>query len=629
MSWMTELAAIYDIAESTTEDHPLPLYHIENNAQITVTIDENGNFCSAECIDPKDKKNRPTCMPCTEECASRSSGIQPYPLCEKFDYAAGDYIAYADWSNEKKDKIQKKQDDTRKKHEQYRDLLAGWAHSLYGDPKLDSILSYIEKDCLIHDLIAHKVFHLDENGRLTENMSDFIRWRVESSNPAAVKDVWRDPVLQKKWIDYYTELGKGQSSFCYATGSNQRIAAFHPAKIRNSGDKAKIISSNDTINFTFRGRFETADQACQIGSELSQKAHNALRWLVAQQGIRVGNGLTFVTWNQACSPQPKVIASGYDVMFRSMNDIPEVAYTTGEEFATAIKNCIHGYYTGIPGTANVLIMGLNAATPGRLSIVLYRKMEQTDFVTSLETWHSKMAWFMDVYKKNADNPKKGHWIHTITSPSPKTIAETAYGFMVKNELVEKTTQRLIPCILDGRPVPLDIERQCYASASNLLVLEDYQRSTVLGTACAVIKYNSKEAYKVALETDRKTRDYLYGRLLATAYALEKAALKEKNDKREPNAVRYMQRFSQRPASTWKMLYEKLQPYKRYMKSEWANRYENTVRDITDLFKPEDYISDAPLSGEYLLGYQCQIKDFYRKREEEKNTDDTAITQEEK
>ena len=47
---------------------------------------------------------------------------------------------------------------------------------------------------------------------------------------------------------------------------------------RNSGDRAKLISSNDSANFTFRGeRFSDAGQALRIGYETTQKAHSALR----------------------------------------------------------------------------------------------------------------------------------------------------------------------------------------------------------------------------------------------------------------------------------------------------------------------------------------------------------------
>ena len=58
----------------------------------------------------------------------------------------------------------------------------------------------------------------------------------------------------------------------------------HPAKLRNAGDKAKLISSNDSSGFTYRGRFTDDSQVAGLGFEITQKSHSALRWLLARQG---------------------------------------------------------------------------------------------------------------------------------------------------------------------------------------------------------------------------------------------------------------------------------------------------------------------------------------------------------
>ena len=69
----------------------------------------------------------------------------------------------------------------------------------------------------------------------------------------------------------------------------------HPSKIRNSADKAKLISANDKSGFTFRGRFADKQQALSVGYEISQKAHNALKWLIAKQGYKNGDQV-ILTW---------------------------------------------------------------------------------------------------------------------------------------------------------------------------------------------------------------------------------------------------------------------------------------------------------------------------------------------
>jgi CRISPR-associated protein Csd1 len=39
-------------------------------------------------------------------------------------------------------------------------------------------------------------------------------------------------------------------------------------------------------------------------------------------------------------------------------------------------------------------------------------------------------------------------------------------------------------------------------------------------------------------------------------------------------------------------------------------YESLIQEIEALFKPDDFVSDKPLLGDFLLGYHCQQKDFW-------------------
>ena len=95
MSWLTELEKVYDnTIDKKTDDKPAPVYHISNNASVTVVLDGKGNFIKAELIDAK-TKDRVTTMPCTDSCASRSSGDDPYPLCDKREYVYGDTEKHA------------------------------------------------------------------------------------------------------------------------------------------------------------------------------------------------------------------------------------------------------------------------------------------------------------------------------------------------------------------------------------------------------------------------------------------------------------------------------------------------------------------------------------------------------
>lgn len=123
---------------------------------------------------------------------------------------------------------------------------------------------------------------------------------------------------------------------------------------------------------------------------------------------------------------------------------------------------------------------------------------------------------------------------------------------------------------------------------------------------------------MAIEPERMTRDYLYGRLLAIADSIEGYALylTDEGKKRETTAARLMQRFADRPFSTWRSIELALGPYKSRLQAGseksaafLAKRRRLLDEVVTTLDSIEDRISDVPLTGEFLLGYHCQRQAF--------------------
>ena len=129
---------------------------------------------------------------------------------------------------------------------------------------------------------------------------------------------------------------------------------------------------------------------------------------------------------------------------------------------------------------------------------------------------------------------------------------------------------------------------------------------------------------MTLETDRRTRDYLYGRLLAIAEHIEGLALHVAGEKqRDTSAARMMQRFSDRPYSTWRIIELALVPYKTRLRASRGGflfKKELLMDEVMGMFLCDDFTQDAPLSGEFLLAYHCQ-------RQALKSSDDTPPAQE--
>ena len=113
---------------------------------------------------------------------------------------------------------------------------------------------------------------------------------------------------------------------------------------------------------------------------------------------------------------------------------------------------------------------------------------------------------------------------------------------------------------------------------------------------------------MALELNRTSRDYLYGRLLAVAELIEEMALRLANETRSTNAARLMQRFADHPYSTWRTIELSLVPYKARLETKapvFLREKKQLLDEINCAFDAQDFVSEAKLTGEFLLGYHCQ------------------------
>lgn len=641
MSWIQDLYETYEncqgmIGVNAGEDVVplLPICHTTQKAQVEIIIDNDGNFKRAKVIPKSDSR---TIVPCTEASGGRS-GVKPecHPLCDKLQYIAGDFVQYGG------DVTRGYASNPREPFEKYHELLKKWCESEFAHPKAKSILKYIEKETAIKDLTGCKVLWVDSNNKLIKNRSSnkkkgdesgldifdllpgkenkktgvienwqanaFVRWAVETPNDVNPA-VYTDSSLFDSWIKYY-ESTKGEGAFCQITGKYVPLADQHPAKIRNDGDKAKLISSNDKKGFTFRGRFKTANQACSVGFEVTQKAHNTLRWLIGRQGYKRGEQ-AIVAWSINGNEIPDPMADTFSLIgLDSLESDSGQIVWTAQEFALRLNKRIAGYSLDIGDTTNIVVIGLDSSTPGRMSLPLYRKLTGSEFIERINNWHTKCSWIHDYRQKEVidKNTGKAKKIYTrfVGAPAPDDIIEAAYGSKVDDKLRKSVIMRILPCIIDGQKIPRDIVESVVRRATNRIGMENWEWNKTLSIACALYrKFHEEEDYDMSLDESRKTRDYLYGRLLALADNLEQWALNESDEKRPTSAARFMQRFADHPYSTWRNIELMLVPYKMRLGKKKTYKIEKLITEVMAMFKPEDFVSDRRLSGEFLLGYHCQ------------------------
>ena len=234
-----------------------------------------------------------------------------------------------------------------------------------------------------------------------------------------------------------------------------------------------------------------------------------------------------------------------------------------------------------------------------MAITFYRELKGSEFLERVEAWHSLFAWPQNFSKDS----------RFVGAPAPRDIAEAAYGRRLDDKLRKATVERLLPCIVDSVPLPRDLVASVRRRATNRVGLERWEWEKCLGIACALYKGHHKERnYRMALEPDRTTRDYLYGRLLAIAEHIEGRALYIAGEKRDTTAARLMQRFADRPYSTWKTIELSLTPYKTRLRTQRAGflyEMEKLLDAVMVSFAGESFTQDAALGGEFLLGYHCQ------------------------
>lgn len=672
MGWMQKLYNTYTQCEEWMGLYPpdgkrplSPACHITKDAHVLIVLDADGNIQKARPITNRNKMT--TIIPVTEDSIGKvGSTPAPHPFVEELRYLASDYVERGG-KLLKLDEKNGTSEKTKKLHSEYKNLLAGWCNSAeFSHPKACAVLKYIEKGTLVKDLADHGVLYLGDDGKflvkknvtrskdtedifavpnITDQQDAVVRWRVEIDDGKNM-DTWCDESLWKSWQNYYLSTRKSESrSFCYVTGEEAILTDKHPKYIRKKGDNPKLISSNDKEMINLPGRLgladESADAACLVGLETSQKAHNTLAWLIDRQGkVFVDQDgraeLTILAWEETAKkefPQPTQSSAEFDKndsLSKDESEKPEA----GQDFATRLVKKMMGYKADLKDSKGIYIIALDALTQGRMAVTYYQEFEPEIYLKNIEKWHKECSWIHHYLLPKEEGtilrkPKK-----FTGAPALLDIAEVVHGKKTSAKIKHHTVSRLFACVVERRLLPHDIVQGAIRQASKRMGLHDstdnksygddeYTWRKTLTIACALVKKymiennrisKEKENDVMTLDRTNQSRDYLYGRLLAIADFLERSALRDETgkQKRPTNAARMTQQFSQRPYYTWKIIHDALNPYIVGLGGR-VTKYKNEMADVSRLFLDDEFKSDNPLTGEYLLGYYCQWYELEQQR----------------
>lgn len=647
-----EVRRLYPLSTTTVSNATRPL--------LVVSLDADG-VCKGLRVIPKRAKNSPIeefAIPVTEKSQGRT-GTEPHPLFDQYEYLKGEGEKFECYLSA----LSERQNLSREFKAVYR--------YVDGRTLADDVKRLASKDFTPHDkdfVLFEVEFPGEPNPRLWENHGLIDMWHqyyvgviegvarkrakvaeefdiaekevaVIQFEKAQCKDRLQRKVLEQRLKDKKKQLKEvekslkgflGESSFCtdMITGDHMVGAISHPRKIVNAAGNAKLISANDTDNFTFRGRFLTSQEAFTVGYESSQRAHQFLRYIVNERGIKcdsqviVSFPVAKISDENGYLPSPPIddVESLWDEFERdSTKEASAVA--TGANFAQALSKALAGYKADPILNAKLhdptAVVILDAATTGRLSVTFYRELMRKDYLEKLQAWHETCCWKLSFVHKGANDDWRP--VEYVGAPTVDSIIMAVHGRprgadKGYNTLKRHARETLMKCIFDNSPLPRNYLIQAVQRASApfaiAVINNEFNKKAFLrnlSVVCALVnksfKDEGKENYDMSLEMTRTDRDYLYGRLLGAADKLEEYALyKRRNSRVETAAIRYMQTFSQKPFSTWNIIHQTLVPYIQQVKGSLAF---DEVQRVHELFTGSDFENDAPLSGAYLIGYYCE------------------------
>ena len=602
MSWLTSLSETYDNfyggEYEQTGVRIVPVGYIEKNVLFTVYLDANGRFRDAE-----RHKNKSVRMPSSPKAAGRTGGgAIPYPLFDELRYIAGDLSELLGLSFEKY-------------FDSYMTSLGEWCGEQDAPSVLGLLYDYLDGRTLASDLKKNG-YITDKDSASKSSRENLYKGIVEFkvyddakhdyvsiSERDDIRDSWKNRLIDSM----------GNQGLCYADGKMTPIIEKHQ-KLFGS---AKLISSKcNQRTFQYNGRFCSADDACLIGYETSEKAHNTLRWLINRQGFRKFN-LFFVAWSKECYD---IIQPDNELDFLGLS--PEIRLDTAEAYSNFISARLAGYRKRSPAyepEKRIILMGIETATLGRASINYYEELGGSEYLERIERWYKSCSWRITV---------RGNDGTRYTAVSTPVLDDIAYAVFGKDTVLSAkrsgkeensgTKQlrhfclNMLACIYGGRRVPIG-----YAMTAYHRVLDpqsfrgrggNWQRNDwieCMGTALAMLNSaDIKEEYNVALNEKETDRSYLYGRLTAIADIIEAKVSRGADGGGMTNAVRLFTAMQQRPATTWQNLEMKLSPYLGKLGAPSRMWYE---RLIDAVFNLGDNItgSNSPLSPRFIEGYHNQ------------------------
>lgn len=626
MGWMQKLCEVYDAAivcDQSKESVALaPFGFVIKKIKYHIVLTQNGQFVSSNELMGKEQLQE---IPSTPMAESRTGGNgTPFPLVEQLQY-----LVY------EKENLQR--------FSQYIQQLKAWCEQPDAPECLRAVYTYLDGHTLLHDLESQPNLKLkyykdvEKREGVGADAKAMVCFSVQMQDNSS-DDLWLRADVKQSWRRYLASILPGDKAFCYVEGKTLPILVSHP-KLQGN---AKLISAkDDQFLFQYKGRFVDDHSAALVSFDASIRAHNTLTWLLARQGMQK-YGKMWVLWNTN-GAKMKVPIDGKSSIFEEEEEeekekedgVSKPVIDTFASYAKEVNTAAQGYGGRLRAydpkrTNSVVLLGLEAASDGRMSINYYRECSGDEYIERLEDWYKDCCWWRYGQKMGTKE---------IATPNPDSIAIAVMGADAVNlaksdrkqkkshtKLISRLHAEILSCIVDKQLLPLWAVRSAFYRACAPLAFTGgkgrrWARSAWEGsvdTTCAMISCFQKrrrgeycEVFTPELQANSTKADYLYGRLLAVADFIEEKS-KEGGRDYPTNAVRFMRQFMQDPFETWPKIHEKLMLNLGGGELD-QERFRALLQEIEGLFSAQDRYERRELSLEFLQGFSSQRQSFFQKR----------------
>lgn len=615
MSWIQKLCDVYDNVIETTgaegDGALLPVGFLLKPIKYNIILSPQGEFVTAQVI-PDEEQLCP--IPSTPAAEGRTGeNGTPFPLADQLKYLLCE------------DGVENP------RFENYLQQLANWCAEPDAPACLRVLHGYLAQRTLYADLFGvpglKLKYHKDENAHDAKGADAKAIACFSIQSASEENRLWMRADVRESWTRRLAASG-GQRALCYATGTWLPVMQSHP---KLSGN-AKLISAKDVgFPFQYRGRFTEERSAATVSVYASAKAHNALRWLLSHQGFS-RYGMSVVCWNTAAP----VLDTNALFPDEADPDKGKPLPDTFEGYAKALRDAVLSNFTRLHNYADpnalteealqrmeqVVILGMEAATDGRMSIIYYQEVPGNVYQARMDAWDRACRWEMPGTQREVRPPKWGEICEAIMGHDAVQTARKDFKCdKAVTKLMRENQLLLIGCTTGGRALPRSFPEQAFRRAVQPLRFTDssgrwnpFAWMQCVATACALVRKHRID--RALPETSHVldpaccARDYLYGRLFAVAHALECAARDDRNA--QTCAVRCMARFVQRPGETWQQLHLQLLPYLKHLgkSGHIARDYQRLLGQIEQQFREDDRLSARPLSALFLAGFSAQLRELY-------------------